>query len=165
VKRVFFTSIVVLLYALVVPYSYLTAGDPRKAAILNAQSLADEKWAREATFLHNDNSSAAELNNTAIHSMVNLEAKSIKNESIFEIEEASHAAASPSSSSSNYLASWFGPTKEQRRAQKELEEWKEKFSILSDDGRSVVTTLNFLYFSKVILYHCPQLISPLLGRV
>jgi hypothetical protein len=38
------------LYAIVIPYCYFTAGEPRKAAILNAQRLADERWAAESVF-------------------------------------------------------------------------------------------------------------------
>ena len=44
-KRVFWLSVLVALYAVVVPYCYNTAGDPRRAAALAAQEKADEKWA------------------------------------------------------------------------------------------------------------------------
>ena len=36
------------MYAVVLPFCYLTAGEPRKAAMIAAQKLADEKWANEA---------------------------------------------------------------------------------------------------------------------
>ncbi len=45
--------------SITVPFCYYTAGEPRKAAILNAQQLQDEKWAQESsisipTFDNND---------------------------------------------------------------------------------------------------------------
>ena len=36
------------MYAVVLPFCYFTAGEPRKAAMIAAQKLADEKWANEA---------------------------------------------------------------------------------------------------------------------
>ena len=45
VKRVFWASLLVALYAIVIPYCYRTAGEPRASAALAAQEKADAKWA------------------------------------------------------------------------------------------------------------------------
>lgn len=39
------TAIFVALYSAAIPYCYYTSGSPRKAAMINAQKIADEKWA------------------------------------------------------------------------------------------------------------------------
>ena len=45
VKRIFWASFLVALYAVVIPYCLRTAGEPRAAAALAAQEKADAKWA------------------------------------------------------------------------------------------------------------------------
>ena len=43
-RRLMITSIFIVLYAVVIPYCYQTAGEPRAAAAIAAQKLADDKW-------------------------------------------------------------------------------------------------------------------------
>ena len=43
-RRILLISLLILLYSIVLPYCYNTAGDPRNNAISTAQKHADEKW-------------------------------------------------------------------------------------------------------------------------
>jgi hypothetical protein len=47
-RRMVLFVLFLAMYAVVLPFCYLTAGEPRKAAMIAAQKLADEKWANEA---------------------------------------------------------------------------------------------------------------------
>lgn len=48
VRRSGLLVLMLVMYAVVLPFCYFTAGEPRKAAMVAAQRLADEKWAKEA---------------------------------------------------------------------------------------------------------------------
>lgn len=57
-KRVLLTALIIVLYAVALPYCYLTAGEPRQTAMVHAQKLADERWAQESSsWSYNDTSS------------------------------------------------------------------------------------------------------------
>ena len=43
-KKFFLIAVIVALYAVVLPFAYFTAGEPRQAAIIRAQEIEDEKW-------------------------------------------------------------------------------------------------------------------------
>jgi len=46
-RRMFITALFIAAYAVVIPFAYITVGEPRSAAILRAQNLEDEKWNAE----------------------------------------------------------------------------------------------------------------------
>jgi hypothetical protein len=49
IRRTILALVLVALYAFAIPYCYMTAGEPRKAAMIHSQKLADEQWALEAS--------------------------------------------------------------------------------------------------------------------
>ena len=49
IRRSILTAIIIALYAVAIPYCVTTAGHPRRDAMIQAQKLADENWAREST--------------------------------------------------------------------------------------------------------------------
>lgn len=49
-KKSIYICVFLSIYAVVLPYCYYTAGDPRYHAMLNAQKIADEKWLKESTY-------------------------------------------------------------------------------------------------------------------
>lgn len=51
IRRYVLLSVLVAIYAISIPFCYFTAGEPRKAAMIAAQKLADEKWALESSSL------------------------------------------------------------------------------------------------------------------
>jgi hypothetical protein len=53
------------LYAVTLPYCYYTAGEPRKAAMIHAQQLADEKWASESEEVATDETREEVANETS----------------------------------------------------------------------------------------------------
>lgn len=44
-RRGLITAFFIILYSIAIPYCYYTSGSPRKAAMINAQKIADERWA------------------------------------------------------------------------------------------------------------------------
>ena len=50
-KKILLISLIVALYAIVFPFAYYTAGEPRQAAIVRAQEIEDEKWTADLSAL------------------------------------------------------------------------------------------------------------------
>lgn len=51
-KKYALLSLLIALYAMVLPYCYYTSGEPRYNAMLNAQRIADERWMKESSSSH-----------------------------------------------------------------------------------------------------------------
>ena len=49
IRRYVLLGSLLAIYAFSIPFCYYTAGEPRKAAMIAAQKLADEKWALESS--------------------------------------------------------------------------------------------------------------------
>lgn len=49
IRRYVLLGLLLMIYAFSIPFCYYTAGEPRKAAMIAAQKLADEKWALESS--------------------------------------------------------------------------------------------------------------------
>ena len=49
IRRNVLLGLLLMIYAFSIPFCYYTAGEPRKAAMIAAQKLADEKWALESS--------------------------------------------------------------------------------------------------------------------
>lgn len=156
-RRVVLLSIIVAIYAMVVPYCYMTAGEPRKAAALSAQELADKRWAVEAAKLAgnytdidtNASNDTSIITSTLSHTPTagSTEGLSKRLEDVFDgnnspsvqLEDTGIKEITPlkSSGSSSWFAGWFGPTKEQKRAKKELEAWQKQFNERSEEPLSL----------------------------
>lgn len=149
VRQMIWISILVALYAFSIPYCYYTAGDPRRAAMLQAQKLADEKWAAEILVLNATETDSVNPMNEIIYDDG---PRDSNNQFFFEMNNKGDAGASSnnfgsfqdefssdgntggldasskeSKASSSWLAGWLGPTKEQRRAKQEFEKWQKEF--------------------------------------
>ena len=64
IRRYLLLSILIVIYAISIPFCYFTAGEPRKAAMIAAQKLADEKWALESSSLSLDDDNHINTNVT-----------------------------------------------------------------------------------------------------
>lgn len=160
-RRFFLLSCLVALYAIVLPYCYLTAGDPRRAAMINAQTLADEKWAAEAAISANQlSSNATESSETTFDSSLpaaELPTSTSSSETTSTSTSTSSASASASiteelefdhdsafdasleekktpAKAASFINGWFGPSKEQKRVKKEFEEWQKQFNERNPDS-------------------------------
>ena len=80
-RRIILSSLLVLLYAIVLPYCYNTAGDPRQAAIISAQKLADEKWEQWGNDDAIDSSNSTSINDI-VNDDINSNTTSINDNSI-----------------------------------------------------------------------------------
>lgn len=163
-RRFFIFSLIVALYAWSLPYCYYTAGEPRKIAMEQAQKLADEKWALETSQgLHpiaenstNANSTmeqtefVVEYTTEATESTVNIFGEKISPKQVSEEfhDEFTDGLESTSSQSTpdnqqnnaamqNYIMSWFGPSKEQKRAKAEFEKWQKELKEKSGETISL----------------------------
>ena len=149
-RRTLIVSIFVALYAIVLPYCYQTAGEPRAAAAISAQKIADDKWEQYS----NGNFTAdAELDidfialakgerrgkdekkmSTNVGNLEDLEAsEAAMHIGDFGGEEdkvTSFGEKSSNSTSGGWLSvsSWFGPSKEQKRAEAEQERLIKEFN-------------------------------------
>jgi manganese-transporting P-type ATPase len=135
-RRMIIMSIFVALYAIVLPYCWSTAGEPRAAAAIAAQEKADEKWEQYS----NGNFTADEKKEydfTALTKGIKTtddEVKSMKPSQILEDEVASFGEQSTDKSSGGMFSGWFGPSKEQKRAEAEQEKLIKQFNEKSADG-------------------------------
>eukprot|EP01031_Cornospumella_fuschlensis_P038870 gene38870-47281_t len=119
------------MYAVSIPFCYFTAGDPRKAAMIQAQKIADEKW--NADYLQSQNDTISSADASFQFDVVSPLSSSLSSPMQLNpmTDEFSHdglsdqdKSASKSAPSSNWLASWLGPSKEQKRAKAEFEKWQ-----------------------------------------
>lgn len=156
-RRLVLVSAMVAIYAVVLPYCWMTAGEPRKAAAISAQTLADERWAAEAARLavgggnNTDvNSTVSALSPTEI-SVAAAAAAAVSGQAPapapleFDDEDGNAMlmgggmanSTSKASGVPNWLANWLGPNKEQKRAQKELEAIQKQFNERSEEPLSL----------------------------
>lgn len=143
-RRMILLSILVALYAFSIPYSIMTAGDPRRAAMETTQRLADEKWAKESASIV----PSAEFNETIIdididEQEVQLNLPNQENDVSQQFDEFESdqtfefKGAAKKSSGESFLANWFGISKEQKRAQAEFEKWRKDFQEKSGETVSL----------------------------
>ena len=183
-RRLFLITLIVALYAIVLPYCYNTAGEPRAAAAIAAQKIADEKWEQYSAGNFTDENSiltkedllslakgngrakkttlptnSAATAGTSRESIVNPDGTST---SIFreltpddEVDaddfgdndlngfsgghggfgfQKSTKTPVASSSALGWFSSWFGESKEQKRAAAEQEKLIQDFNERSEDG-------------------------------
>jgi manganese-transporting P-type ATPase len=140
-KKYVLLSVLLALYAIVIPYCYSTAGEPRYHAMLNAQKIADEKWLKESSSQHhiaseissNDtflaNSTAPVSNKPSISDQKDFSSEATDEEN----ENSEGNVLEKSSASSSYFSNWFVESKESKRAKKELKELKKSFATLTNE--------------------------------
>ena len=141
-RRFLVLSVLVAVYAVVLPYCYLTAGEPRKAAAISAQELADKRWAAEAARLSGNLTEhlGSEIPVASASAPALTFPVGQVDTDVFEVAEEEEELVSPygvslasnsttkSSLSNSWLASWLGPSKEQKRAKKDFEDWQRQFN-------------------------------------
>ncbi len=144
------------------------SGEPRKAAIINAQELADKKWAELGGYDNDYNEDNIETKDTinplsnvnipqglspvVISNMnvnkrqefeVNNNGEVLQSDEILSDENVivdnvldtkKVSSTSSSSSGGGWFDGWFGPSKEQRRAKKEFEQWQKSFNEKNPDS-------------------------------
>lgn len=153
-KRLFFVSLVVVLYAIVIPYCYLTAGEPRRLAIISAQQLADKKWASfsgldfdedNSTTTDDESSSASLPSSSKVASTVVPDAPLNSNGDDFS-EEAigDYSTLGQPAAPKSFMSGWFGPSKEQKQSQAEFDKFLKKFKQTSDDGEAISLPPSYL---------------------
>jgi cation-transporting ATPase 13A1 len=143
-KQIFFISIIILLYSIVLPYCYQTAGEPRRLAAISAQEKFDAKWEAygNATALNSTSDGQGigldlGLNDIdALNAEFGDEGDDVDLASL--LNDPNRGAASNSTASSSWFGSWFGPSKEDKRAQKQQEEMIKKFNEKSESGPMVL---------------------------
>ena len=193
IRRGIIIVILVILYAVSVPYCYMTAGEPRRIAMQQAQKLADEKWALESASLAANDT----ITNSTdfISTIINLDSEddssfgsdvsvsfdgtvllgaSVTPEALVdedihdEFNDDAHngvfgrnsngnangngdLSSNPAGTSFNeggssgsgggggmsFLAGYFGPSKEQRRAKADFEKWQKEFKERSGETVSL----------------------------
>lgn len=162
-RRMVLVSAMVAIYAVVLPYCYMTAGEPRKAAAISAQAKADERWAAEAlrlsvnaTFDPSATNGTSPL--TAEPSHLNILPDETRAAAMddppaastqqglsptpgrsldFDDDEAGSLLPTNGTKAASGLMAWFGPNKEQKRAQKELEAIQKQFNERSEEPLSL----------------------------
>jgi hypothetical protein len=144
-------SILVLLYSISIPYCYITSGEPRRLAMIQAQKIADEKWERESIlgFRLDSDSNSSTFNSTIfqdsnepnpiIISGVTSEDKLFTEDGDLTDE----GDAVKKESSKSFFSGWLGPTKEQKKAQQEFEKWQKSFREKLPEGTVII------FFTKV----------------
>eukprot|EP01040_Poterioochromonas_malhamensis_P009840 gene9840-10684_t len=71
VRRMVLIAILIAMYAVSLPFCYYTAGEPRRIAMIQAQKIADEKWAAEILMLHTDENNATSSTNNEDNTFTN----------------------------------------------------------------------------------------------
>ena len=156
-KSTLLLSVIIALYAVVLPYCYNTAGEPRAAAAIAAQEMADDKWEKYAS---GNFTETEETSNADLIALVKTKGKSkgktkdISSATVADIlsseksmniedfgdEDLAHGEtihfgdSNKNSTSSGWFSGWFGPTKEQKRAQAEQERLIKDFNSRSEEG-------------------------------
>jgi hypothetical protein len=119
----------VAMYAVVIPFCFYTAGEPRKAAMIAAQKLADEKWAKEAFSMSNLTSSTIGMSSndsssgmtTAVGVPVEVEL-SVTGDAIPPAVSASSAAAAATSAATTAAANAVAAEAEKMKRDKDNRE-------------------------------------------
>jgi manganese-transporting P-type ATPase len=121
------------LYLFSVPFCFLTTGEPRRIAMLQAQKLLDEKWIAEVSV----NASIVQSDFVAAQGFIPFSETVINDE--FESNENPKSGVDSLSNNQQtaWLLSFFGPSKEQKRAKAEFEKWQKQFKERSGDTVSL----------------------------
>ena len=147
-RRLILTSILVALYAISLPYCYFTSGEPRRIAMINAQRLADEKWEKESLLvLENENNNITTtidqliIDTSTISTIPNatntFTTTTSSVESTLPLEEdtpETYTDPSMTKKQNTGILSWFGPNREQKKAQFEFEKWQKSFKEKMPEG-------------------------------
>lgn len=150
IRRSVLAAILVVLYAISIPYCINTAGQPRRDAMVQAQKLSDEKWAMESS-----SAEASQVNATIIDLEVDEEPETVKVASLigiggsatrstgdeFDDEEVVNfdttgqqkAGFNPAA----YLSGFFTTSKEAKRAKADFEKWQKEFKEKSGETVSL----------------------------
>jgi cation-transporting ATPase 13A1 len=128
-KRVFWASLLVALYAIVVPYCYNTAGEPRAAAARAAQEKADAKWEG----YNNATTGDAGTGTNAVD-----EAALFGEDTSLDMNDllaaGRQSSGNKTSGAGGFLSGWFGPSKEDKRAKKQQEEMIKRFNKAAEEA-------------------------------
>jgi hypothetical protein len=133
-RRAMVWAAVLACYAASIPFCVRTAGEPRAAAMLQAQKLAEEKWANELALQANEtlgSNAGASTAATASAPVPEFNAAS------FDLAALEQQQQGESSGGGGFFSSWFGPSKEQRRAEAELKRFEKQFKERSADPPSL----------------------------
>lgn len=145
-------AILVALYAFSIPYCINTAGEPRRIAMVQAQKLADEQWAQEASYI--DPSVA---NATAVADLEPIEVDLVESATLDitgaggnnranfgddfdENGEAVRYDVTEKKQGFNpfaYISSFFTVSKEAKRAKADFEKWQKEFKEKSGETVSL----------------------------
>lgn len=125
-KRLAWLSLLVALYAITIPFCYNTAGDPRRAAALAAQEKADKKWAGYSNITDGSGSEVSNMENVA---------DIFGEETSLDMGDLLNAERGTSSNkTAPWLFGFMGPSKEDKRAQKEQEEMIRRFNKAAEEA-------------------------------
>jgi hypothetical protein len=152
IRSSIWTAFLVAMYAFSIPYCYNTAGEPRKAAMIHAQKLADEKWASEASYID-----PATTNGTSVVDMEPIEVDLVPAATI-DITGAGSAGSANFGDDFDesgdavrydvtekkagfnpfgYISSFFTVSKESKRAKADFEKWQKEFKEKSGETVSL----------------------------
>jgi hypothetical protein len=155
VRRLLLLGVVIAMYAVTIPYCYYTAGEPRKLAMIQAQKIIDEKWASEIHIITPDENNGTSTFNEIIYDdstsnsgtpdfLFDVSSKGDANAASASVSFLQDEFAEPDSdyssgsmkpqsttspaSGGGYFSSWFGPSKEQKRAKQEFDKWQKELA-------------------------------------
>lgn len=133
-RRALVWAAVLACYAASIPFCVRTAGEPRVAAMLQAQKLAEEKWANELA--QQANETAAVDGGSEVSSSASVISAPVPALEAATLDLSALDQPQPQSSG-GFMSSWFGPSKEQRRAEAELKRFEKQFKERSADPPSL----------------------------
>eukprot|EP01038_Epipyxis_sp_PR26KG_P009128 gene9128-12312_t len=144
-KRAILLVLLIVLYAIIIPYCYITAGEPRKLAIVQAQKLIDEKWMQESAINTETVSIASNTTSATFDPIPNnlnqieSDIASVVVDEFGESNPLDQTTSKPTSTGggNNFILSFFGPNKEQKRAKQEFEKWQKEFKEKSGEMASL----------------------------
>eukprot|EP01032_Pedospumella_encystans_P012911 gene12911-14901_t len=153
VRRSILGAILLALYAISIPYCINTAGHPRRDAMIQAQKLADEHWARESQTIADSASNATfvefepEVEVEAFKtSMVDITGAGLSSQSgssardDFDDEEEVNYDVATKKAGFNpvaYVSSFFTTSKESKRAKADFDKWQKEFKEKSGETVSL----------------------------
>lgn len=159
IRRAILVALLIALYVFSIPYCYLTAGEPRRLAMIQAQKLSDDNWASDMHFAGDNSTTLQDFNNgtaefvpTFIESDFSSATKvmdspttsgasaSIFGDDEFTTDENGNMIAKSENSNANkpnWIMSWFTPSLEQKRAKAEFEKWQKEFKEKTGDTVSL----------------------------
>lgn len=149
VRRSVLAAILVVLYAISIPFCINTAGHPRRDAMIQAQKLSDEKWAMESSAAE-----ASQVNATIIDLEIDEEPETVQVASLtgiggpssklsgdeFDDEEVVNFDTTTKKAGFNpaaYVSGFFTTSKEDKRAKADFEKWQKEFKEKSGETVSL----------------------------